>query len=463
MDTQTTSPIVPDRVLEQDSHFTNPHDGALPSSPAPVTKTDRLQTIDLIRGLALLGILLMNIPGFGIDGSVYFQLFTQPSSRADTVAFTGMMVFFEGTMRGLFSMLFGAGMILFTMNKQETPGGVTVAEYYYRRLLWLVLFGVFNAFVLLWFGDILYYYGLCGMLLYVFRKTRPVWLIGLGIACIAITTIRGIVNYNEVREKRAAYLEAVRAEKATKKLTPQQLQDKNAWVEIEKNRKPDPEQTKKNVRKMQSNYSTIFTYFIPRNADDETWWLYLGLWDMLCMMFIGMGLFSLGFFSNRVRGSTYLMGLLVGYGVGIPVSWFYFKGVGQSLNMSWGAYVDAYRAPHWFLYDVKRVCLSVGHASLLMLVYRSRLVPWLMKALSNVGQMAFTNYLMQSIICTWYFYGYGLGNYNKLSFHQLYYVVGCVWLFQLIFSTIWLRSFRFGPFEWLWRSLTYWKFQPMRL
>ncbi|MBE7171334.1 MAG: DUF418 domain-containing protein [Williamsia sp.] len=463
METNITPSPAAELVLSPEANSIPPYGAIVNPSPAPVTKADRLQTVDLIRGFALLGILLMNIPGFGIDNSIYYQLLTHPTGRADTVALTGMMVFFEGTMRGLFSMLFGAGMILFTMNKQESAGGATVAEYYYRRLLWLVLFGLFNAFVLLWFGDILYYYGLCGMLLYAFRKTRPKWLILIGVACIVIPIIRGVVNYDEVRDKRAAYLQAVSAEKAHKKLSSKQSQDKNAWLEIEKNRKPDPEQTEKNVRKMHSNYSTIFMYFIPRNADDETWFLYLGAWDMLCMMFIGMGLFGLGFFSNRVRGSTYLMGLLAGYGVGIPVSWFYFKGMGLSVAGEWGNYVDTYRTPHWLLYDIKRVFLAVGHASLLMLVYRSRLLPWLMKALANVGQLAFTNYLMQSIICTWYFYGYGLGHYNQLRFHQLYYVVGCVWLFQLIFSSIWLRYFRFGPFEWLWRSLTYWKFQPMRI
>jgi uncharacterized protein len=77
--------------------------------------------------------------------------------------------------------------------------------------------------------------------------------------------------------------------------------------------------------------------------------------------------------------------------------------------------------------------------------------------------MAFTNYLVQSIICSLFFFGYGLGNYNKLAFHQLYYVVGAVWLFQMIASPIWLKYYRFGPFEWAWRSLTYWKRQPMKL
>jgi uncharacterized protein len=89
-------------------------------------------------------------------------------------------------------------------------------------------------------------------------------------------------------------------------------------------------------------------------------------------------------------------------------------------------------------------------------------VPWLMKALSNVGQMAFSNYLMQSIICTWFFFGYGFEFYGKLHYYQLYYAVFSVWIFQLIFSSVWLKYFRFGPFEWLWRSLTYWKKQPMK-
>jgi uncharacterized protein len=97
-----------------------------------------------------------------------------------------------------------------------------------------------------------------------------------------------------------------------------------------------------------------------------------------------------------------------------------------------------------------------------MLIFRSRIVQPLMKGLANVGQMAFTNYLVQSIICTMFFYGYGLGYYNKLQYHQLYYVVGCVWLFQIIFSAVWLKYFQFGPFEWTWRSLTYWKKQPMK-
>ena len=428
-------------------------------TPSPVASSERIKTIDVVRGVALLGILLMNINGFGIDESVFFTIDRGPHDTADFRTDQVIDVFFSGTMRGLFSMLFGAGMILFTMNKKETLGGVTIAELYYRRLLLLVLFGVINAYVLLWPGDILYFYGLAGMLLYPFRKTAVKWLFLLGIVCIGIGMLKNQLGYNETREKRAAYVEVVKAEKAGKTLTAEQQQAKTVWLEIQ-NRKPDLERKDRNIRKRQSGYGTIFTYFIPRNSDIETWEMYHGVWDSLCMMFLGMALLGIGFFSNKLSTSTYAMGLLIGYGIGIPIGWIMFN---APFTVSWnfGAYVDAYRVPHWALYDFKRVFLCLGHASLIMLVFRSRIIPWLMRGLANVGRMAFTNYLMQSILCTLFFNGYGLGYYNQLKYHQLYFVVAAVWVFQIIFSAIWLRYYQFGPFEWLWRSLTYWKKQPM--
>ena len=212
---------------------------------------------------------------------------------------------------------------------------------------------------------------------------------------------------------------------------------------------------------MHSDYPTIFSYFIPLNVDFEVSYMYGDPWDMLCMMFIGMALFKWGFFTDKLRTSTYVMWMVVGYAIGIAVAWIMFDRYWMGFNNP-GDYVDRWRSSHAVFQEFRRIPLTIGHASLIMLIFRSGLVPWLMRALANVGQMAFTNYLMQSIICTFFFYGYGLGYYNKLYFHQLYYVVAGVWIFQLIFSSIWLHYFRFGPFEWVWRSLTYWKKQPMR-
>src|SRR5262245_16539126 len=191
---------------------------------------------------------------------------------------------------------------------------------------------------------------------------------------------------------------------------------------------------------------------MPRTVSLEIYYMYNGIWDMLCMMFIGMGLLMLGFFSNKLKTSTYVILLLVGYGVGVPLGLAYFNtAVAWDHNMA--TYVDDWRVPGWQIYDFRRVFLCLGHVSLIMLIFRSRIVPWLMKALSNVGQMAFTNYLVQSIICTLFFYGYGFGRYNTLRLHELYYVVFAVWTLQLIYSSIWLNYFRFGPLEWVWRSL----------
>jgi uncharacterized protein len=429
----------------------------------PVQQAERIKSVDMIRGFALLGILLMNIPGFGINWDAWYKILSAPHNTTDYYTLAVISTFFEGTMRGLFSMLFGAGMILFTMNKKEALNGPTVTEYYYRRLLWLVVFGLFNAYVLLWFGDILFYYGLCGMLLYVFRNTNPKWLLVLGFVCMAVTMLKFQLNWTETTDKRKAYNEAVAASKSGKQLSAEQEAAKSEWLEFEKRRKPDTTIMNRNVTKMRSSYTTIYQYWLPKNADSETWGMYhQWVWDGLTMMFIGMALFGWGFFSNRLSSSTYGMWLLVGYGIGIPISWFVFKAGAVEEIRNIGLYADRYYVTHNVLYDVRRILLSLGHASLLMLLFRSKLVPWLMRALANVGQLAFTNYLMQSIICTWLFYGYGFAWYNKLAFHQLYYVVAAVWIFQLIFSAIWLKYFRFGPFEWLWRSLTYWKRQPMK-
>lgn len=431
-------------------------------SPHPVYSADRIQTIDMIRGFALLGILMMNIPLFGGDFKSFYDVITGTQNSTDFRTIMVIESFFGGTMRALFSMLFGAGMILFTMNKKEIAGGVTVTEYYYRRLLWLVFFGVVNAYVLLWFGDILYAYGLCGMLLYPFRKTAVKWLLVLGFACIGIGLFKGMLQWSEMKEKRAKFVEAKAVEKTHKKLTPEQQGAIAAWESFEKENKPDTFRVNKSREKMHGGYLSVFDNLLQRNGNIESWGMYHGLWDMMAMMFIGMALFFLGFFTNKLSTSTYTMLLLLGYGLGIPIGYIFFKGEVTAIS-SIGTYLDMWRVPPDALYDCRRLLLAVGHASLLLLIYRSGVISWLMKALANVGQMAFTNYLMQSIICTIIFNGYGFDYYARMPYHRLYFVVAGVWIFQLVFSVIWLRYYRFGPFEWVWRSLTYWKKQPMKI
>lgn len=431
-------------------------------SPKPVDKAERIASVDVIRGVAILGILLMNIPGFSGEFAMMYEAFTSPKNSADYLTLATIFSFFEGTMRGLFSMLFGAGMLLFILNKKDKPEGATVTEYYFRRLAWLVGFGLLHAYVFQWTGEILFFYGLMGMILFPFRNLSAKWLWGLGLLCIAINFYKAQNGNNEQRMLRVNYTAALAAQQEKKELTEEQQGALEGWPEMEKNFKVDSVQLQENVAKMRGSYGEVFETLYTRSASGEVNYTYHGLFDILCMMFIGMALFKMGFLSNRSSTNTYWLMLLLGYGVGIPLGYIYFHGF-ESLLLSPGRFFDRYTVAPSQLYDIRRVLLCLGHISLLMLIYRGGWLNWLMRALGSVGQMAFTNYFMQTVFCTFYFFGYGLGNYQKLSFHQIYYVVGIIWLIQLIISPIWLRYFRFGPFEWLWRSLTYWKKQPMKL
>lgn len=111
---------------------------------------------------------------------------------------------------------------------------------------------------------------------------------------------------------------------------------------------------------------------------------------------------------------------------------------------------------------ISRTFRALGIFGLIMVLHKSGWFRWFFALMQPVGQMAFTNYLLQSMICGLIFYGVGFGLFGKRQRYELYYVVAGVWLFQIIVSNLWLRSFRFGPMEWLWRSLTYWKLQPFR-
>lgn len=153
-----------------------------------------------------------------------------------------------------------------------------------------------------------------------------------------------------------------------------------------------------------------------------------------------------------------LLLFIIGFGIGLTLSYFRLQPL---IKYNFNGYEIAKNTSFQF-YELSRFFRSIGFFGLIMLLYRSGIFKWLFNFMRPVGQMAFTNYLMQSIICGIIFYGIGFAMFGQLQRYELYYVVGAVWIFQIIFSHIWLRYFRFGPFEWLWRSLTYWKEQPIK-
>jgi uncharacterized protein len=174
------------------------------------------------------------------------------------------------------------------------------------------------------------------------------------------------------------------------------------------------------------------------------------------MMLLGMALLKYGVLSGAASRRVYATMVLVGYPIGLAVNVFETTNLMRD-NFSIQALMSSY-----LTYDLGRIPMTLGHVGLIGLVYRLPALAGAMRALAATGQMALTNYLSQSLICMFLFTGAGLALYGHLERHELYYVVLAIWIVQLIWSPLWLRRFRFGPAEWVWRSLTYWKKQPMR-
>ncbi len=416
----------------------------------------------MLRGVALLGILLMNIPGFSMP-NYSFESFKNDPSNINFWVYAVISIFFEGKMRALFGLVFGAGVLLFIANKKTT--GKSVHILFYRRMFWLVVFGLIHAHLILWIGDILYLYGVCGMILYLFRHVQAKYLV-MGIPIVALMDFTGnTIFYKDLREKRLDYTEAVKAQTANQTLTEAQTKALSAWREVEKTMIPNREDAKANTEKMKSDYSTVAQYLRPMAFEGQTKYLLFSLWDSLALMLLGLALYKWGFITGSWSNAAYWKVVKVGYGIGIPLVLYSFY-----YNFTHFSTMEANLARmevtpiEWsgLIYPFQRILIVLGHAAALILLYKSGMVQGLMHRLEAVGRMAFTNYISHSVICTLFFFGYGLNYYGELQYYQIYFVALSIWLMQLIVSPIWLEHFRFGPLEWLWRSLTYWKIQPFK-
>jgi uncharacterized protein len=427
---------------------------------APVSESQRLKLIDALRGVALLGILLMNIPGFAMP-NYFSESFRSDPTNINFWVSAVITVLFEGKMRALFGMIFGAGVLLFVSKKEQT--GKSVMWLFYRRMMWLVLFGLFHAHVILWVGDILYVYGVCGMILYLVRKVKPVYL-AMGVPIVAICWFAaGTLFYQYIRAARISYVEATAAAAVGQPLTEAQTKALTKWREIEKTIIPNREDAKENTRKMKSDYATVASYIRPLAWKGETIFLPMEIPDSLALMFLGMALYQWGFLTGQWSSRDYVKVMAIGYGLGLPlVIYSFYDGYLHSPNLEANLRRLELESVPWviLIYPFQRILLVMAHVAALVLLYKSQIAQSLFRRLEAVGQMAFTNYIMHSVICTLFFFGYGLNYFAELDYYQIYFVVLAIWIVQLILSPLWLQRFYFGPLEWLWRSLTYWKLQP---
>jgi uncharacterized protein len=426
---------------------------------APVSQSERIVLLDSLRGIAILGILLMNIPGFALPDPVYHD----PSvlNEWGTINFNTWYFidwFMEGSQRALFSMLFGAGIILFISRQEKKSEGLWPADYFFRRQLWLLVFGLFNAFVLLWFWDILFHYACIGMIAFTFRRMTPKALIIAAIVCLGLQTARDNVDAYRDRKMIAKGELIAKMDTTTIKLTDQQKEDLGAMTALKEkaSEKGRLKETNKNLAIVRGDYWGFYDYQSARSLRGELFYTYFGIWDILIFMFLGMAFFKSGILIGQASTKVYWGLFIGGLGIGLVLSYFRLQ---PYIDYKFNEF-DYKKNVLFEFYEISRVFRSVGIFGLIMLLYKSGLFKWFFALLRPVGQMAFTNYLMQSLWVGLFFYGIGFGMFGKLERYEIYYVVGATWLLQIIWSHIWLRFFRFGPLEWCWRSLTYWKRQP---
>lgn len=431
---------------------------------SPVTAHERVGSVDVVRGFALLGILAMNITAFALPTAAYTSAnasgldpYIGPFAGANKVVWQITHLLFAEKMMGIFSMLFGAGLILMDSRRSDAAdsGRSGFAGIYYRRLAVLLGFGIIHAFVI-WYGDILLSYALCGTLLYPMRRLAPRWLILLAIAFLSIGTLinMGFGGMLTWMEKTAMMAQEKLA--AGETLKPEEKQMLDVWTgpggptssmspaaiaaEVDAHRGSALASLQQNVK----NAFFLVLFLFP------VW----TLWKGTGLMLLGMALVKLGYFKKEMPARTIGMVMAGGYLIGLPMCLYSGEDlISSQFNMGRMFLVGG--PLNWW----GSVGVALGHLSLVLLIIRMGILGWLTRSLAAVGRMALTNYLMHSIVMTFIFYGWGLGMFAKFDRVELLAFVGGMWVLQLILSPLWFTRFQFGPAEWLWRTLTYGKIQ----
>ncbi|MBM4118858.1 DUF418 domain-containing protein [bacterium] len=401
---------------------------------APVREPERIDFLDVLRGFAVCGILAMNIQSFAMPGAAYFN----PLAYGDFTGANYLVWLLANALANqkfmtLFSMLFGAGVLL--MCDRARAAGRGAAGLHYRRMGWLLLFGLAHAY-LVWAGDILVDYALCGLLVFVFRKARPGWLLASGLLFLLIGSLMmlmaGLTAGTYWPPEQLAAFEA-RMQPSAAKLAEELAAYRGTWLTSFRARAAESAEMQ----------LTVFPFF--------TFWRVMGV------MLLGMTLYRWRVLTGEAAGRVY--GWLIGLAllVGLPATIY---GAQRQLATGWDPIPSFFLHAQWGYWA--SLLVALGWLGALVLLVRASLWSGLRRRLAACGRMAFSCYILTSLICTALFYGHGLGLFGRVSRLGQAGITLAVWLFLLWLAPFWLARFRFGPLEWLWRSLAYRARQPWR-
>lgn len=421
----------------------NDHEHAVSGgAQGPVAAGDRIGSLDFIRGLAVMGILAANIVAFGQPPSAYMfpGAFLVPDGDPGGWMWVAQFVLIDGKMRGLFTLLFGAGLYLF-MERAWAQGATRRLQA--RRLLFLLLFGLAHFFFI-WFGDILTYYAVCGLvvLLCLHWSVKAQLLTGL------IGYALGSLAYLAMMAPLPFVADTSLGESAGFAEMRQSLADGRADAEAD-----DAAET---ALIGGGDYPGFVAHRFSEHAFDPlTNVLLFGL-ETLPLMLIGVALYRYGFFGGGLDRRAMVrwgwVGLALGALLHLTIALWVRQG-GFTFYGTLAAFVGFSALP--------RLPMVVGLAALLV-AYSPGWTGWLGQRIAAAGRAAFTNYLGTSIVMLLVFHGWALGLFGELNRPQLYSVVVLAWIGMLAWSKPWLARFRYGPLEWLWRCLTYGRLFPPR-
>ncbi|MFG0283389.1 MAG: DUF418 domain-containing protein [Phycisphaerales bacterium JB039] len=429
----------------------SPGAGAIDDPVRAAPQAARFVSLDVLRGFALLGILAMNVMTFAMPFAAYQNPTAYPEDYdANIWTYRIVHIVFDLKMMALFSMLFGAGVVIWARKPQEISRPGSLRWLWLRRMGWLLAIGMVHAW-LIWEGDILVAYAICGMVvLWWLRRLAPVWLVVIG---AALFVVHLLLNFGNGWWTTQLFAESspVAASMPAEQLA-EARDGIRAWMD------PTPEQLAEQLAALDGDWRTVFEH----RAENVLWIQLQGIpfflfWRCSALMLLGAALTKWGVFTGERSARFYIAMAALGYAIGLPLVI-----AGLRYNETHGFEMISYLTVGGWFNTIGSVPVALGHAGLLLLIVKLGLLRGLCFGLARVGQMAFTNYLMQSILCSLIFYGWGLGLAGDVSRLQQELVVLGIWIVQIAWSVWWLRRFRFGPAEWLWRSLTYWKPQPMR-
>ncbi len=402
----------------------------------------RIVAIDLLRGFALLGILLMNMSSLSNPNIAYFNPTIYGGDEWwNRLVFSLNHIFADQKMMAIFSMLFGASVMLVTSNLEKR--GKNSLWFHYVRNFWLLIIGLIHA-IYIWDGDILMIYALSAFVLYWFRRILPKWQFALGLIIFFIPSLLNL-GINTMLPY----------------LTEADLQSLTAYWQ------PSEAMITEELAIYRGAYANQLAYRLGGNVVSAPYTDGQGLLELsllveffgraLGMMLVGMASYSWGVLTAQKSDQFYRRLAALGFGLGLPV-------------VLWG--LSQYNAQHWtaeyslFLGRIPNhigtPLIACGYIGLVMLWSRTAIFTKLQARLVAVGRTALSNYIGQSLIGTTIFFGFGLGWFGYLSRVEQMLVVLAIWLFQLWLAPMWLRNFRYGPLEWVWRSLSYFKPQPIR-